>query len=136
MIRMDCIRVSKLALSALVLLTGEGCQYREQVYKGGMTGQPVSQSAPTENATITYNFPAIPFGQFLAVYEAVAGQKVAWDKTPMPRGVMHVITARPLTKTDAMRLCEDEMKVQMGLIIVHGKDGSLAAIVPPQYERL
>jgi type II secretory pathway component GspD/PulD (secretin) len=128
MSRRIVILVAILALAAVVVLLIVSRQAREPVDGGAMTGQSLSQSAPAEQAYITYNFPAIPLGQFLDEYEALAGKKVAMQATQNASQTVHVITPRPLTKSEALRLCEEVLKEQAGLIIVHGKDGSLTAV--------
>jgi len=95
-----------------------------------ITGQLLSQSAPTEEANITYNFQGIPLQQFLDEYESMAGKKVTLA-IPGQGKILRMQTVRPLTKSEAMTLCEEVLREQAGLIIVHGKDGSLTAIAKP-----
>ncbi len=92
-----------------------------------ITGQSPSNSAPAEKGYITYNFPRIPLEQFLDEYEFLAGKKVIMQATPDINQTVRVITVRPLTKSEAMTLCEEVLKEQAGLIIVHERDGSLTA---------
>jgi len=99
-----------------------------------ITGQPPFNSAPVENANITYNFPAVPLAQFLDEYEGLAGKKVIMKATPDSSQTLRVITVRPLTTNEAMTLCEEALKEQAGLIIVHGEDGSLTAVAKAKAE--
>lgn len=97
-----------------------------------ITGQPLPQSAPAENADITYNFPGVPLGQLLEIYENLAGKKVTMEATLARGQRLRVITAQPLTKSGALQLLEEVLQQQAGLVIVHGKDGSLTVIAKPQ----
>jgi hypothetical protein len=97
-----------------------------------ITGQPLPHSAPAPKADITYNFPGIPLGTILDVYGTLAGKKVTMAATPDPGQMLRVMTAQPLTKSGALQLLEEVLKQQAGLVIVHGKDGSLTATATPQ----
>jgi HEAT repeat protein len=97
-----------------------------------MTGQSMSRSAPAENADITFNFPGMPVEYLLSQYEAMTGKKVAMAARPKSGQMVSFITVRPLTKSEALTLFEEVLKEQAGLIIVHGKDGSLTAVAKPQ----
>ena len=97
-----------------------------------ITGQPLSHSAPTENADITYNFPGLPLGMFLDIYGDLAGKKVTVAAAPAPGQTLRVMTARPLTKSGALQFLEEVLQQQAGLVIVRGQDGSLTAIAKPQ----
>lgn len=97
-----------------------------------ITGQPLPQSAPAENADITYDFPKVPLGQLLDIYGNLAGKKVTMEATLARGHGLRVITAQPLTKSGALQLIEEVLQQQAGLVIVHGKDGSLTVIAKPQ----
>jgi hypothetical protein len=101
-----------------------------------ITGQAVYKFAPGANAEITYQFPGIPFWQFLSIYEDLAGKKVTMKATPKPSQTLRVCTVRPLTKSEALQLLEEAVKEQAGLVIVHGADGSLTAVAAPQHHPL
>jgi type II secretory pathway component GspD/PulD (secretin) len=145
--------VAILALSAVVLLIVVGRHPSERVYQGmpqsnrlpmldklsdtsasaAVTGQSLSQSPPAEQANITYNFQGIPLQQFLDEYESLAGKKVTMT-TPEQGKILQVKTVRPLTRSEALKLCEEVLQEQAGLVIVHGKDGSLTAVAKPKKE--
>jgi len=93
-----------------------------------ITGQSIYQSAPQANANILYHFPAIPFAQFLPIYEDLAGKKVTMEATPKPSQTLRVFAVRELTKGEALQLLEEVLKEQAGLVIVHGADSSLTAV--------
>jgi HEAT repeat protein len=95
-----------------------------------IAGQPLSHSAPAKNADIAYNFPGSPLGQILDIYGNLAGKKVTMAATLAPGQTLRVITAQPLTKSEALQLLEEVLKQQAGVVIVHGKDGSLTAHGP------
>jgi thioredoxin-related protein len=93
-----------------------------------LSDQPLSHSAPREKANITVNFQGMPLQQFLSYYEDLAGKKVTMAVTPTGGQMLSVTTVRPLTTNEALTFCEEVLKEQAGLIIVHERDGSLAAI--------
>lgn len=97
-----------------------------------ITGQLPSQSAPAKDADITINFPSMPLPEFLDFYGNLAGQKMGLAVTPKPGVALRVITASPLTKSQALQLLEEVLKEQAGLVIVHGQDGVLTAVAKPE----
>jgi hypothetical protein len=99
-----------------------------------ITGQSPSNSASAEKPYISYNFPRLPLEQFLDEYEYLAGKKVTRQAKLYRSQTVRVITVRPLTKSEALTLCEEVLKEQAGLIIVHEKDGSLTAMTKPKTE--
>jgi hypothetical protein len=120
-----------------------------------ITGHLPSLSAPEETADVTFDFPGMPLQAFLSFYESLAGKKVAVAPPPNPSAdlpaslarllggkmamapppnpgqMLRVKTPRPLTKTEALTLLDEILREQAGLVIVHGKDGSLTAITKP-----
>ena len=123
MSRRTFICVAILALSAILLLTVVRRQPKDAVSHG----EPLSNLASAEKPYISYNFPRIPLEQFLDEYEYLAGKKVTLQAKLYRSQTVRVITVRPLTKSEALTLCEEVLKEQEGLIIVHEKDGSLRA---------
>ncbi|HEX3720513.1 MAG TPA: HEAT repeat domain-containing protein [Verrucomicrobiae bacterium] len=97
-----------------------------------ITGQPIFRSAPKENADLTFNMPGVPLQQILDIYGHLAGKKVTMTATSAPGQTLRVITAQPLTKSEALQLFDEVLKEQAGLVIVHGQDGSLTAIAKPR----
>jgi hypothetical protein len=73
----------------------------------------------------------MPLEQFINFYEGLAGTKVKMATSPEPTLSLRVMTARPLTKSEALQCLEDVLKEQASLVIIHGADASLTAVSKP-----
>jgi hypothetical protein len=85
-----------------------------------------------EPADILYNFQGMPLEQAVDVYQGLAGRKVRMPaKGWSPSASVTLVTAKPLTKHQAMRALEDAFKQQAHITIRHAADGSLSAVMDP-----
>ncbi len=105
-------------LAATVLVALTGCA----------TNKTKSSPPMREEATIVYNFPAMPVRQILDEYQKLTKLTIM-NQLPSQCEMSTInIQTKPLTPTEARLLLEKELKAQAGVVIKHHAAGQITVV--------